>query len=191
MTADGLSVTTVEFQLRGRPGSIRVCYGVNEDPERWGYPLLGFDPLVDVSRGFPVVQADVDYAAEGYAAILSWIQILRTHDLDTGEDTAVIDGPPQLAGLDMPYVTFGPRPVFFDAPSTNATCNMDWDAQATLVASPDCLMTRHVQPVCGFGWGFRLRDGQPHPSAVRELDDAAWREDRVVLAEKHPSWTFE
>lgn len=191
MAPEDLSTTEIRFRLRGSRGRVLVRYGVNEDPARWGYPLLGLDFLVEASRGFPVVQAEVEYAAEGYAAILAWIQVLRMRDLDSGEHATILDVPPQLAGLDLPYAAFGVRPTFFDAPSTNQGGNCDWYAQATLVSSPDCLMTRRVQPLCAFGWGYRLRHGEPEPVAPQVLDEAAWSGDRDVLREHHPSWSFE
>jgi hypothetical protein len=185
MPAD-LPVTVIEFQLRGRPGHVLVRYGTNQDPERWGYPLLGLGSLAETSRGFHVVQEDVEHDAEGYGAVLAWIQIVRSDDLDSGAHTALVDHPPQLAGLDLPYAYFGTRPTFFDAPSTDASRNVDWHAQATLVASPDCVMTRRVRGLCAFGWGYRLREGRPDPLPVRELGDPAWREDRAFQTEQHP-----
>lgn len=116
MSSD-LPVTVLGFQSRGRPGRVLACYGVNDDPTRWGYPLLGLDALIEVSAGFPVLQADVEYDAEGYAAIMGWIQVVRMHDHDRDEHTILIDKAPQLAGLDLPYMTFGIRPALFDAPS--------------------------------------------------------------------------
>ncbi|MGI9157880.1 MAG: hypothetical protein ACR2FG_14810 [Marmoricola sp.] len=183
-------MTVLDFQLRGRPGSVRVRYGVNDDPARWGYPLLRIDSLVELSRGFPVVQAEVEHDAQGYAAMLAWIQLVRMTDLDSGESSTLVDGAPQLEGLDLPYVSFGVRPILFDAPSTT-TRNADWDADAFLVVTPDALMTRRVQPLCGFGWGYRVRDGEPAATRLQELDAASWRRDRDFLAEQHPSWTFE
>lgn len=190
MTSE-LLATAIGFELRGRPGRVLAKYGVNQDPERWGYPLLGLDPLVEVSRGFPVLQVEVEHGAEGYAAIMAWIQVVQIHDLDSGKRDTVIDGPPQLAGLDLPYVTFGPHPMLFDAPSTNESSNLDWDAHATLVVSPDCMMTRRVQPLCGFSWGYRIRSGKPSPTTLRESDSHAWDDDCGSLREQHPSWIFD
>lgn len=185
-----LAASILGFRLRGRPGRVFIRYEVNEDPARWGYPLLGLDSLVELSRGFPVVQAEVQHDAQGYAAMLAWIQVVRMTDLDSGGRTDLVDVAPQLAGLDLPYLSFGVRPVLFDAPSTTAR-NADWDADSFLVVTPDALMTRRVQPLCGFGWGYKLRDGDPAAAPVHELGAAAWRRDSGFLAARHPSWTFE
>lgn len=183
-------MTVIGFQLRGRPGSVLVRYGVNDDPARWGYPLLGLDSLVEISRGFPVVQAEVEHDAQGYAAVLAWIQVVRMTDLDSAESTRFVDVAPQLAGLDVPYFSFGVRPVLFDAPSST-TRNADWDADTFLVVTPDGVTTRRIQPLCGFSWGYRLRDGEPAAARLQELDAASWRRDSDFLADHHPSWTFE
>ncbi|MBA3251897.1 MAG: hypothetical protein H0T66_16700 [Geodermatophilaceae bacterium] len=109
--------------------------------------------MVEVSRGFPVVQAEVEHDAQGYGAVLAWIQVVHMFDLDTGESSAPVDLAPQLAGLDLPYLSFGVRPILFDAPSTTSR-NVDWDADAFLVVTPDGLMTRRIQPLVGFSWGY-------------------------------------
>lgn len=184
---------TLRFHLRGQPGRVHLTYQTNDDPARWGYPLLGLGDLTEASRGFPVLQADVEYAAEGYAAILAWIQIVRITDLDAGDHELIVDGPPQLSNSDVPYITFGIRPTLFDAPamSTAKYPNVDWDAQSTLVACPDCVMTRRVQRVCSFGWGYRIRGGRIQPTPLRTLGQHAWNDDLAVLYEQYPSWNFE
>jgi hypothetical protein len=58
------STTTVEYVLRGQPGRVVIRYGLNDDPSRWGYNLLGVESLAERSRGFPVVTAEVATAAE-------------------------------------------------------------------------------------------------------------------------------
>lgn len=181
---------TIDFALRDVPGRVEVEYLTNDDPARWGYPLLGLDSLVEVSRGFPVVHAEVEHPAEGYAAIMAWVQVVRMTDLETGEYTALVDLAPQLIGLDLPYMSFGIRPHLFDAPSTMAA-EMDWAAEAFLVVSPDCLMTRALQVLCGFSWGYRLRGGQPEPTPLATLEPPSWEPSLAFLAEKYPTWTFE
>jgi hypothetical protein len=187
--ADPLT-TIIDFELRGRPGRVIVRYGVNEDPDRWGYPLVGMDGLVEVSRGFPVVQADVELDVEGYGAVLAWVQVVRMTDLDSGEGEAFVDLAPQLKGLDLPYMSFGVRPTLFDAPSTTAE-NMNWDAHALLAVSPDCVMTRRLELLCGFSWGYRLRNSEPKSVALEKLSSLSWSQDLTFLRDQHASWTFE
>src|SRR6266446_4075542 len=59
---------TYPFRLSGLGGEVVVQYGRNTDPARWGYELLGLDFASTVAKGFPVLQADVTYEGEGYAA---------------------------------------------------------------------------------------------------------------------------
>ncbi len=54
--------------------AVQIRYGRNDDPKRWGYDLLALDFDIDAARGFPVIEARVEYPAEGYAAVMSWIQ---------------------------------------------------------------------------------------------------------------------
>ena len=51
---------------------MRVAYGINADPKRWGYHLLGLDFDIEVALGFPVIEARVEYPGEGYAGYLGW-----------------------------------------------------------------------------------------------------------------------
>jgi len=64
------------LELSARAGEVVVSYGENEDPARCGYDLLGLDFPWEVSRGFPVLRADVSYEADGYAAVLGWVQVV-------------------------------------------------------------------------------------------------------------------
>jgi len=152
--------------------------------------VLGLDSLVEVSRGFPVVQAEVELEAQGYGAVFAWIQVVRMVDLDCEVSRELVDLAPQLAGLDLPYLSFGVRPILLDAPST-AGRNLDWDADAFLVVTPDGLMTRWIRPLCGFTWGYRLHDGEPKPVQRQAASGVSWSRDRDFLADRYPSWTFE
>jgi hypothetical protein len=191
MTDNEPTVVT-EFVLRGIPGRVLIHYGANDDPDRWGYPLLGMSYPVELAKGFPVIQAEVDYPAEGYAAVLAWIQLVWIRDLDGGKPNyQPVDLAPQLLGLDLPYFSFGVRPVLFDAPSYGIAANVDWVAHSMLVFTPDCLMTRVVRPVCGFSWGYHLRGTAPTlvPPQITAAPD--WEPDLALLRNAHPSWVFE
>jgi hypothetical protein len=72
-----VQTTELRFALRGVPGTVTVRHGVNEDPRRWGYHVLDLPDLVERSRGFPVVEAAIEHPAEGYAAAMGWIQVVR------------------------------------------------------------------------------------------------------------------
>jgi hypothetical protein len=61
---------TISFDLRGHRGRVSIRYGVNEDPAKLGFPLLGLGFEPDAPRGFPVVEAHVEFGGEGYVGIL-------------------------------------------------------------------------------------------------------------------------
>jgi hypothetical protein len=83
----GLAVTHIPFRLRGVEGTVTVEYGVNDDPERWGYLDLKLDWYSpDAVRGFPVMQASVHHPSEGYAADVGWIQVVRYTVRDPGAE---------------------------------------------------------------------------------------------------------
>jgi hypothetical protein len=177
------------FRLRGVDGVVRVLLARNDEPERWGWRLLGLDVPLEHIVGFPVVEATVDYPAEGYAAVMGWVQVVRYEVTGEPETVVLADVAPQLQGLGMPYVAFGVRPTYFDAPAMSAP-DADWRAATFLTATPDALLSRVIEPVCGFRWGYR-REGR-----VTELVDAArveekdWLEAREKLVTHYPDWEW-
>jgi hypothetical protein len=180
---------TIPFRLCGYEGAVRVEYAVNQDPRRWGNTLLGVpEPLKgeEVGRGFPLCRATVTFAGEGYAAIMAWIQILRFSGASNG---VLVDQPPQLEGSGMPYVYWGPCPSFFDNPFTT-TRGVHWTADAFLVASPDAVMTRVVQPVCGFTWGYSTEAEETRALPLAVIDRAAWPAACAILRPRYPQWGF-
>lgn len=179
----------IPFRVRGKDGAVRVEYLVNDDAQRWGNTLLGQIPGVsgeEVGRGFPLCRATVTFAGEGYAAVMAWIQLLRFSGATNG---VLVDQPPQLEGSGMPYVYWGPCPAFFDNPFTT-TRGVHWTADAFLVISPDAVMTRVVQPVCGFSWGYSTEDKETRALPLTRVDPAAWPAACAVLRPQYPHWEF-
>jgi hypothetical protein len=167
--------------LRGLDGRVRARLSVNDDPERWGYHLLGLAYASDVARGFPVVEAEVDFPAEGYAAELGWVQVVWMND------DVIVDRAPQLLDTGFPYVTFGVRPAFFDAPSTTAPA-ATWRARTFLTATPDLLMSKVLEPVVGFTWGYDLADGIVTPLGPDAADEDDWPRVTAAIGRELPQW---
>jgi hypothetical protein len=184
---------TVAFSLRGHEGHVRVKYDVNEDPSRWGFDRLGFDWDVSVARGFPLIEARVDYPAEGYAGYLGWIQgVVYTVSRGTEPDEIVSVTPdvaPQLRDANMPYLSFGIEPVLFDAPAFTEP-NVDWNARAFLTYTPDLLMSPVVEPLCGFFWGYEVANGIVERKELRGAQLEDWIEVRKDLRVRLPTWKF-
>lgn len=182
-------VFTLEFRLRGFHGNVRVLATINDDPARWGYRLLGIDPaIVKAAHGHPVVQATVDFAAEGYAAELGWIQIV-SHTTATEPTRVICDVPPQMTDSGMPFMSFGTRPTFFDAPADTVPSSQ-FRATAFLTYSPDVLITKVVAPVCGFRWGFDKVAGQPRSIPIERAETADWELMANQLRSLYPAWDF-
>jgi hypothetical protein len=70
---------TLPFSLLGRGGTVTVVYRANDDPERWGYSVLGLAWPPRLAEGLPVLEARVSSPLEGYAAVMGWIQVVRIH----------------------------------------------------------------------------------------------------------------
>jgi hypothetical protein len=177
------------FRHRGVDGLIEVSLQSNDDPERWGWPLLGLDVPLEYLVGFPVLEATVEYPAEGYAAVLGWVQVVRYRASDEPDEVVLADVAPQLQGLGMPYVAFGVRPAFFDAPAISAP-DADWRAWTFLTATPDVLMTRVVAPVCGFRWGYRRSGGSTELVEPVRASAEDWLGTREELTARYPAWEW-
>jgi hypothetical protein len=178
----------LRFELRGTPGTVRVRRGVNDDPRRWGYHVLDLPDLVERSRGFPVVEATVEHPAEGYGAVMGWVQLVRYREPDDGEEV-IVDVAPQLQGSGVPWMSFGVRPAYFDAPSTTSE-DAEFRADAFLAFSPDAVMTRVVAPLCGFSWGYDVCDGMPAPVPLAPAGSERWAAMVPAFAAACPAWTF-
>jgi hypothetical protein len=144
------------FRLRGVDGVVGVSLTRNEEPERWGWRLLGLDVPLEHMVGFPVIEARVDFPAEG---------------------------------LGMPYVAFGVRPTYFDSPAISAP-DADWRAATFLRSSPDVLLSRVIEPVCGFRWGYRRVGGETELVDAVPASDADWLAARDELVTRYPDWEW-
>lgn len=164
-----------------------VEYSVNKNPEAWGYQLLSLPYDYAFACGCPVLQAAVEHPAEGYAANLGWIQVLDCGV--PGQEARTMDVPPHLSGAGTPWASWGVRPTFFDAPST-AEREFRFGADSFLAYSPDAVITPEVVPLCGFRWGYDVRDGERfvRPLVINGLD--RWRQACQILGVQCPTWTF-
>jgi hypothetical protein len=90
----------------------------------------------------------------------------------------------------MPYAAFGVRPIFFDAPSTDKK-DVSFDADTFLVYTPNAVMTRVLRPICGFKWGYQVRDGDVLLNPLSVADASDWKRDLPDLRKRFPTWTFE
>jgi hypothetical protein len=195
--------STLPFLLHGRDGTVTIAYGPNDDPERWGYTILGLPWPSSLAEGLPVLEARVSFPLEGYAAVMGWIQVVRIHVSKTstsvvpgGEkappgDHAWVDGPPQLRGLGVPFVSFGQCPSLFDAPASTES-DIRFVADSFLTASPDALISPRSRACFGLRWGYSTgTDHKPELRPPTALAESDWQQAIPLLEENFPDWTFE
>jgi hypothetical protein len=193
---------TFPFTLHGRDGTVTATCDRNDDPERFGYSILGLPWPASLATGLPVLRAEVAFAGEGYLAVMGWIQVVRITVFDSstslvpdGEkapagDHVWLDLPPSLSGLGVPFVSFGPCPELIDAPSSTES-DTRFVADSFLTASPDGLMSRRSQPFFGLRWGYSTERGrEPELIAPTALGAGSWRAALPTLRGELPDWTF-
>ena len=180
---------TLDFQAHGATGHVHVEFGVSPDQAELGFGALGLHIPVEQLQGFPYVEASVEYPRKGYFAEFGWLQVVRFTAPDG--DVFLVDTAPQFqaAEVRLPFLSWGPRPTLFDAPAT-ASPDVDWWADAFLVATPDLLMTPVIEPLLAFRWGYEVDgDSRITPREPRRRDTReAWDEIRERVAAEFPAW---
>jgi hypothetical protein len=179
----------IPFTLRGISGLISVSVTRNTDPDAIGYALLSGGLPTDAARGFPVCRATVTYPAEGYAAMFGWTQMVRS--TDSAPDKFEMDPIALYQQIPTPYAWFGVRPELFDAPSRDSRHDMTWEAHSFLCVSPDAVLTRHVQAVAGFSWGFTINHQDIIFTPPAALGPKTWDSHLDLLRASYPGWSFD
>lgn len=181
----------IPFRLRGEAGAVSVSYGVNTDPEYWGFGL--FDVPFDLAliHGFPVVHATIDFPAPGYRALMGWIQVVTVEEWSPVETWASVDVYPIHWQADTPFAEFGYLPEFFDAPGPNPPrANERWTAETFLAVCAGGARRRVVAPVLGFCWGYELTEMRATPFAPFPASEHDWQRCLATLRESYPAWEF-
>jgi hypothetical protein len=179
----------IPFSLRGIGGLLDVSISPNTDPEAIGYTVLSYGLPVDFARGFPVCRATVTYPADGYAAIFGWTQVVRSTDTATGGFE--MDPIAIYRDVATPFAWYGIRPELFDAPARDPIADMDWEAHSFLCISPDAVLTRQVQAIAGFRWGFSIAGQDISFARPATLNPQAWDNHLDLLRNDYPEWTFD
>lgn len=179
----------IDFSLRGISGHVDVSISPNTDPVAVGYAILSYGLPVDFARGFPVCRATVAYPADGYAAIFGWTQMVRSTDAATCDFE--MDPIAIYNEVDTPFAWYGTRPELFDAPARDSREDLTWECHSFLCISPDAVLSRRVQAVAGFSWGFTINRGDTAFVRPIPLEPAAWDGHLSLLRASYPSWTFD
>ena len=179
----------IGFTLRGLDGLIDVSLTRNTDPGSLGYSLLTGGQPVEFARNFPVCRAAVTYPADGYAAVFGWIQMVCS--TDAAGNGFEMDPIAIYQDVSTPFAWYGLKPELFDAPSREARHDMDWAAHSFLCVSPDAVISRRVQAVAGFSWGFTIRGGRFTYTSLAALGPEAWDGHLSLLRASYPRWAFD
>jgi hypothetical protein len=173
----------IDFVLRGIQGRVSVTFSRNEVPE-----LVGSGAE---SVGFPTCDATVDYPANGYNALLGWVQLVRSDDNISRGDEFEIDPLDFLGDVPHPFCWIGIAPRLFDAPSRSPKQDLGWTARSFLCVpdgSADAGLEVHA--LLGFSWGFSVRNEEIRLVPPTLLGPADWDEHKQVLTSGYAAWRF-
>jgi hypothetical protein len=166
---------------------VDVSVTTNHDPRAIGCDLLDPSLPPDTAVGFPVCRATVRLEAEGYAAALGWLQLVRS--TDAGDDFE-LDPLALFREVATPFAFFGIKPELFDAPFRATRDDLTWTAHTFLCVVPDGVMSRVVVPLVAFSWGFTVTDQVVILIEPAVLSLRAWSDHVLLLSSTYPSWTF-
>jgi len=136
-----------------------------------------------------VCRATVTYPAHGYAAVFGWTQMVCS--TDSAPDRFEMDPIALYQQVPTPYAWFGVRPGLFDAPCRDSRDDMTWQAQSFPCIAPDAVLTRRVQAIAGFGWGFAIDHRDITFTGPAALGPQAWDSHLALLRTSYPDWTFD
>lgn len=179
----------IGFTLRGISGLITASVTASTDPDAIGYRLLSGGLPTDFAAGFPLCRATVAYPADGYAAVFGWTQLVRS--TDTGAAGFETDPIAIYRDIPTPFAWYGLRPELFDAPSRETRDDMTWEAHSFLCVSPDAVITRRVQAIAGFSWGFAITRAGITLTMPAALGPQAWDAQLGLLQGSYPQWAFD
>ena len=144
--------------------------------------------------GLANCKATIEFSADGYLALLGWVQLVRSTDNAFHGQQFEMDpfDPFQLyERAPTPYCWYGITPTLFDAPSRDDRTNLDWIAHSFLAASPLRGDRKVVTPLLGFSWGFQVFDEKNIVlKPVTSLTAADWQEHVPYLCECYKEWQF-
>jgi len=141
-----MDAKSIPFTLRGVSGQIHVSLVINDDPLRYGCDLLDPDLPPDAAQGYPICRAEIEHDADGYAAAMGWVQLVRSTDAAPEFEMDPLALFRQVAS---PFAFFGIKPTMFDAPFRDEKYDCTWRAETFLCAILDGVMSQHAQPLAG------------------------------------------
>jgi hypothetical protein len=172
------------YRWNGVDGCVKVAFGVNDDPDRFG--------VEEFARGFPWCRATIEPPAIGYGELLGWVQVVERGDHGSGFKIDLFE---PLGEVPHPFAFFGYSPTLFDGP--HATFR-DWDftAHSFLCGLGGKLLEqteggrREVRAVLGFEWGFSKRGNQMKALDPRPLSADEWNVHLPYLRQRFSKWEW-
>jgi len=183
---------TVRFRSSGRSGIVRAHYGITSLGEESGFPALKGFGSANAGRGFPTLKCEVECEQPGYWRLLGWVQWVTQDFGNRRPRVELVDRLPSFLDRDIPFLSMGYAPTFFDAPAYNSLPKVDWRASLFLCTVPMMSRREPITPLAGFLWGYRIERNAgpviPYPCNVAAGRD--WLAVRRELMGLHPEWRF-
>jgi hypothetical protein len=199
-----MTITTISFELNGKPGVLEVQYAPNRSITESGFDLLaGFGFDVNMAIGYPTMRAFVrSYEGTGYYTASAWIQIVTRREFASMDDTepaviiSSVDVNDTLDELGVPFFAMGFPAEIYDAPCNNlSSCaKLEWIADTFLVTMPSRINDNLIVPLAGFRWGYIEydRDGerQVEITPLTVAGVTPWANHLPLLRGQFDRWNF-
>lgn len=146
---------------------------------------------VPAATGFPMCRATVEYEADGYLAMLGWVQNVGEASPTGSELRFELDPFVLFEGIAIPYGMYGTNPELFDAPyRSDRSMSLRWLAHSFLCVAPSSPFAKEVEAIAGFSWGFNMEDDDLEIVGARPLSRNDWSSHIELLSTSYPSWEF-
>lgn len=187
----------IPFKILDSVGEVKVTIDTNDVPEDLGFKeLFPNNSRTDQLKTFPVCEATVLIEVRGYRSYMGWLQFISVSKGSGASETDTLDIAPQFRDTGFPYVCWGHKPTFFDAPcmlteNFERQIGINWRADAFLVRSPDGVLTKSIQPLCGFSWGYETADdGVVSISDPKSIGSEIWNRSVRRFSKEFPNWAM-
>ncbi len=177
-----VSCVEIPFAYGGVEGVVRATCEPMSDPEALGKSTA--------ELGMPACTAVIEFPAQGYWALLGWVQFVAMGRPDE-EPEWQADPFDLFEDSTSPYVWFGVTPTLFDAPSRRHDVPLRWRARSFLATTPWDQPDRLVVPLAGFEWGYDSDStGALAVRGPEQLPVTAWQTHVPYLRARYDRWIF-
>ena len=191
-----IAIFDIPFFQYGKKCSLKIEYGVNTDPITSGFEIVkSLVPDISICIGYPTMHAYIDnHGGFGFTKYSGFIQTVEINS--SNQTIHMVDVPPALQEMKIPFIAYGYPAEIYDAPVNNygLGSEMHWVANTFLVDMPSFVNGNEIVFLAGFRWGYKEYDmnDEKHISCLpfEMLNQDDWKKEIPFLCENYGEWNY-